>query len=132
MMNTLLAILLLIVSTAAYAAETDPPATAPTSTKPSTPATAIGLAAPAPASAATAVGLAAPAPAGTTAETTPDNAAALPVTEKCYGIARAGKNECKGDDALPCSISTKDGEGYILLSAGLCERIIGGSLLPKK
>lgn len=52
-----------------------------------------------------------------------------PATEKCYGIAKAGKNDCHGGGAAACAGSaSKDGQGFLLVPQGLCERIAGGSL----
>jgi uncharacterized membrane protein len=48
-------------------------------------------------------------------------------TEKCYGIAKAGKNDCAGP-AHACagqSKATSDKE-WIKLPKGTCERIVGG------
>lgn len=57
------------------------------------------------------------------------NATTAPEMEKCYGIAKTGKNDCAGNGAATCAGSaTKDGQGFITLSKGLCERIVGGSL----
>ncbi len=47
--------------------------------------------------------------------------------EKCYGVAKAGKNDCKGGAATCAGSSTKDGEGFVLTPAGLCDKIVGGS-----
>jgi uncharacterized membrane protein len=54
-------------------------------------------------------------------------------TEKCYGIAKAGMNDCRTSDPSCASSSTKDNQldAFIFLPKGVCERIIGGSLLPK-
>lgn len=52
--------------------------------------------------------------------------------EKCFGIAKAGKNDCAARDASHscATYSAKDGEpnDWILLPAGTCERIVGGSV----
>ena len=51
-------------------------------------------------------------------------------TEKCYGIAKAGKNDCAWAGGACHASLTKDGDptGWILMPKGLCERIVGGSL----
>lgn len=50
-------------------------------------------------------------------------------TEKCYGVAKAGQNDCTGNGVAGCAgSSAKDGEGFILLPKGLCEKLAGGSL----
>lgn len=55
-------------------------------------------------------------------------------TEKCYGVAKAGKNDCAGA-AHACSGQGKgaDGSGkeWIKLPKGTCDRLVGGSLTPK-
>ena len=46
--------------------------------------------------------------------------------EQCYGIAKAGKNDC-GSKSHSChGQSTKDG-GWLYVPAGLCNKIVGGS-----
>jgi uncharacterized membrane protein len=55
-------------------------------------------------------------------------------TEKCYGVAKAGKNDCAGASHA-CAGQSKgaDGSGkeWIELPKGTCERLVGGSLTPK-
>jgi uncharacterized membrane protein len=54
-------------------------------------------------------------------------------TEKCYGIAKAGKNDCAGA-AHACSGQSKtnaSGKEWIKLPKGTCERLVGGSLTAK-
>ena len=61
-------------------------------------------------------------------------AADQPSSEKCYGIAKAGKNDCKAGPGTSCAgSSTKDGQGssWMFVAAGTCEKIVGGSLTPK-
>jgi len=52
--------------------------------------------------------------------------------EKCYGVAKAGKNDCAGP-AHACAGQSKESSGkeWIKLPKGSCERIVGGSLSPK-
>ncbi len=61
----------------------------------------------------------------------PAHAADDPTTEKCYGIAKAGKNDCAGAQHA-CSGQSKAGmnvsKEFIKLPKGTCERINGGSL----
>lgn len=54
--------------------------------------------------------------------------------EKCYGISKAGKNDCQTPTSSCAGTSKKDGEGhaFILLPKGSCEKVVGGSLAPKK
>lgn len=59
------------------------------------------------------------------------HAADDPNTEKCYGIAKAGKNDCAGAQHA-CSGQSKAGmnvaKEFIKLPKGTCDRIQGGSL----
>lgn len=51
--------------------------------------------------------------------------------EKCYGIAKAGMNDCKAGAGTTCQgTSTMDGQknAWILTPQGLCEKLVGGSL----
>lgn len=55
-------------------------------------------------------------------------------TEKCYGVARAGFNDC-GTAKSSCSGSaTKDNQGdaFLIMPKGLCTKLVGGSLIAKK
>ena len=54
-------------------------------------------------------------------------------TEKCYGIAKAGKNDCASTGNNSCGGTSKltgDKKAWIYVAAGYCERIVGGSLKP--
>jgi len=50
--------------------------------------------------------------------------------EKCYGIAKAGKNDCKTLSNACAGHSMTDGQkdAFIALPKGTCERLAGGSL----
>lgn len=51
--------------------------------------------------------------------------------EKCYGIAKAGKNDCAAGPGTSCAgTSTRDGQqnAWLYTIAGSCEKIVGGSL----
>ncbi|MCY4496592.1 MAG: DUF2282 domain-containing protein [Rhodospirillaceae bacterium] len=51
--------------------------------------------------------------------------------EKCYGIAKAGQNDCAAGEGTTCQgTSTVDGQknAWILVPAGLCDKLVGGSL----
>jgi uncharacterized membrane protein len=54
-------------------------------------------------------------------------------SEKCYGVAKAGKNDCAGPAHSCQGLSKKDGDGkeWVKLPKGTCERIVGGSLTAK-
>ena len=59
--------------------------------------------------------------------------AAKPEREKCYGVAKAGKNDCAGP-AHACSGQSKQdasGQEYIVVPKGTCERLVNGSLTAK-
>lgn len=55
--------------------------------------------------------------------------------EKCYGIVKAGKNDCataKGSHSCAGSAKVNGGtDEWILLPKGACERIVGGNLTAK-
>lgn len=53
--------------------------------------------------------------------------------EKCYGVAAAGKNDCQTATSSCAGTSTVDNQGdaWIFVPAGTCEKIAGGSLEPK-
>ncbi len=54
-----------------------------------------------------------------------------PQTEKCYGVAKAGQNDCAAGPGTTCAgTSTTDGQGnaWTLVLAGTCEKLVGGSL----
>ncbi len=50
--------------------------------------------------------------------------------EKCYGIARAGKNDCASTGNNSCAGTAKanaDPKAWLFVPEGYCERIVGGS-----
>ena len=54
--------------------------------------------------------------------------------EKCYGLAKAGQNDCASTGNNSCGGSSRlnaDPRAWIYVPAGYCERIVGGSLKPK-
>ena len=55
-----------------------------------------------------------------------------PATEKCYGIVKAGMNDCSTATASCAGSATKDKQkdAFILLAKGTCEKIVGASLKP--
>jgi uncharacterized membrane protein len=62
------------------------------------------------------------------------DAPAAGATEKCYGVAKAGKNDCASTGNNSCAgTSTKDADGgaWVLVPAGLCEKLNGGTKEPK-
>jgi uncharacterized membrane protein len=55
-------------------------------------------------------------------------------TEKCYGVAKAGKNDCQTATSSCAGTSKKDAQGdaWVGLPAGTCAKIVGGSTMPRK
>ncbi|MGH8610302.1 MAG: BufA1 family periplasmic bufferin-type metallophore [Gammaproteobacteria bacterium] len=54
--------------------------------------------------------------------------------EKCYGVAKAGKNDCQTATSA-CAGSAKqdaDPTAFIYVPKGTCEKIAGGSLTPQQ
>lgn len=53
--------------------------------------------------------------------------------EKCFGVARAGKNDCQTATSSCAGTSKRDGQGdaWIYVPAGACAKINGGSSSPK-
>jgi len=54
--------------------------------------------------------------------------------EKCYGIAKAGKNDCAATGNNSCAGTSKlnaDPKAWIYVAEGYCERIVNGSLKAK-
>ncbi len=70
---------------------------------------------------------------GAGAVTTPSLAADKAEQEKCYGVAKAGKNDCAGTAHACAGQATTSGDAneFISLPKGTCERLNGGSLAPK-
>jgi uncharacterized membrane protein len=60
-------------------------------------------------------------------------AAAADKPEKCYGIVKAGKNDCQTSSHACAGQNKTDGEAmsWIYVPQGTCEKIVGGSLKPK-
>ena len=55
--------------------------------------------------------------------------------EKCYGLAKAGKNDCAATGNNICAGTSKvnaDPKAWIYVPEGYCERIVGGSKSPRK
>ncbi len=70
----------------------------------------------------------------TTAAVAAESKAKTKKKERCYGIVAKGQNDC-GTSTHSCAGRAKvdnHPEEWLLLPAGLCERIAGGSLSPKK
>ena len=54
-------------------------------------------------------------------------------TEKCYGVVKAGKNDCAGSGHACAGQAKADGSAkeFVKLPKGTCERLVGGSLTSK-
>ena len=54
-------------------------------------------------------------------------------TEKCYGVAKAAKNDCAGAAHACAGQSKADAspKEFITVPKGTCERLVGGSLKTK-
>jgi uncharacterized membrane protein len=53
--------------------------------------------------------------------------------EKCYGVAKSGKNDCQTASSACAGTSTKDGghDAFIYVLKGSCDKIVGGHTEPK-
>ena len=65
--------------------------------------------------------------------------AGKPATEKCYGVSRAGKNDCKAGAGTSCAGTSKvdyQGNAWKMVPAGTCTQIKtpkgNGSLTAKE
>jgi uncharacterized membrane protein len=54
--------------------------------------------------------------------------------EKCYGVAKAGKNDCQTANSSCAGTSKKDSQSdaWIFVPAGTCARLVGGHMEAKK
>jgi uncharacterized membrane protein len=54
-------------------------------------------------------------------------------SEKCYGIAKAGKNDCQTANSSCAGTSRRDGQkdAWIYVPAGTCDRLVGASTQPR-
>jgi uncharacterized membrane protein len=53
--------------------------------------------------------------------------------EKCYGVAKAGKNDCQTANSSCAGTSRRDGQkdAWIYVPAGSCDKLVGGSTQPR-
>jgi uncharacterized membrane protein len=53
--------------------------------------------------------------------------------EKCYGIVKAGMNDCPTSGQSCAGSATKDNQpdAFVFLPKGTCNKIVGGKLSPK-
>lgn len=54
--------------------------------------------------------------------------------EKCYGIVKAGKNDCGTTKHACAGVAKSDNEPdeWIFMPSGLCDKIVGASTKPLK
>lgn len=54
--------------------------------------------------------------------------------EKCYGIVKAGKNDCQTASSTCAGTAKKDGQkdAWIYIPKGTCDKIVGGQLAAAK
>ena len=72
---------------------------------------------------------------GSFALVSPAIAADKPEMEKCYGVVKAGKNDCaaNGHACAGQSKTDKHAAEWLSVPKGTCDRLVGGSLAaPKK
>lgn len=54
--------------------------------------------------------------------------------EKCYGVVKAGKNDCANaagtHSCAGYAATDSDGSEWLALPKGACEKLVGGSLTP--
>ena len=55
-------------------------------------------------------------------------------SEKCFGVAKAGKNDCQTATSSCAGTAKKDGQkdAFLSVPAGTCAKIAGASLTPGK
>jgi uncharacterized membrane protein len=53
--------------------------------------------------------------------------------EKCYGVSKAGKNDCQTSNSSCAGTSKRDAQrdAWIYVPAGTCDRIVNGSTEPR-
>jgi len=54
--------------------------------------------------------------------------------EKCYGITKAGKNDCQTANSACAGTSKRDkqADAWVFVPKGTCEKLVDGSLKPKR
>ena len=53
--------------------------------------------------------------------------------EKCYGIAKAGKNDCQTANSSCAGTSKRDAQkdAWVYVPKGTCDRLVNGNMQPK-
>ena len=56
------------------------------------------------------------------------------LVEKCYGVVKAGKNDCQTASSACAGTAAKDGQkdAWIYVPKGTCDKIVGASLKSGK
>lgn len=56
--------------------------------------------------------------------------AQVPASEKCFGVAKAGRNDCQTKHSSCAGTAKKDAQtdAWLSVPKGVCEKIVGGSL----
>ena len=51
--------------------------------------------------------------------------------EKCHGVAKAGKNDCKTANSSCAGTSKEDGQkdAWVYLPEGTCDKLVGSSMM---
>ena len=54
-------------------------------------------------------------------------------SEKCYGVSKAGKNDCQTANSSCAGTSRRDSQkdAWVYVPAGTCEKLVGGSGQPR-
>ena len=54
--------------------------------------------------------------------------------EKCFGVSKAGKNDCQTANSSCAGTSKRNGQGdaWLYVPKGTCERLVGGALQPRQ
>jgi uncharacterized membrane protein len=54
--------------------------------------------------------------------------------EKCYGVSKAGKNDCQTANSSCAGTSKRNAQGdaWLYVPKGSCERLVNGSLQPRQ
>lgn len=54
--------------------------------------------------------------------------------EKCYGVSKAGKNDCQTANSSCAGTSKRDAQrdAWLYVPKGSCERLVNGSLKPTR
>jgi uncharacterized membrane protein len=53
--------------------------------------------------------------------------------EKCYGIVKAGKNDCQTANSSCAGTSKRDGQkdAWVYVPKGTCDRLVNGNMQPR-